>query len=88
MEPGLLKSADWPLLIDLYFFLGGLAGGALADVAGLAPPVQPTASTPAASNARIFLIVSSSVDGARAPPDDPTRSKPRSAPAGLGFCGA
>ncbi|MGH9895837.1 MAG: NrfD/PsrC family molybdoenzyme membrane anchor subunit, partial [bacterium] len=28
MEPGLLKSADWPLLIDLYFFLGGLAGGA------------------------------------------------------------
>ncbi len=28
MEPGLLKSADWPLLIDVYFFLGGLAGGA------------------------------------------------------------
>lgn len=28
MEPGLLKSADWPLLIDLYFFLGGIAGGA------------------------------------------------------------
>lgn len=28
MEPGLLKSADWPILIDLYFFLGGLAGGA------------------------------------------------------------
>ncbi len=28
MEPGLLKSADWPLLIDLYFFLGGVAGGA------------------------------------------------------------
>ena len=28
MEPGLLKSAEWPLLIDLYFFLGGLAGGA------------------------------------------------------------
>jgi len=26
----LLQSADWPLLIDLYFFLGGLAGGALA----------------------------------------------------------
>jgi formate-dependent nitrite reductase membrane component NrfD len=24
----LLKSADWPLLIDLYFFLGGLAAGA------------------------------------------------------------
>jgi formate-dependent nitrite reductase membrane component NrfD len=37
MEPGLLKSADWPLLIDLYFFLGGLAGGAfvLATVAAL-----------------------------------------------------
>ncbi|HEY7365702.1 MAG TPA: NrfD/PsrC family molybdoenzyme membrane anchor subunit [Methylomirabilota bacterium] len=35
MEPGLLKSADWPLLIDLYFFLGGVAGGAfvLATVA-------------------------------------------------------
>ena len=30
MEPGLLKSADWPLLIDLYFFLGGIAGGAFA----------------------------------------------------------
>jgi protein NrfD len=28
MEPGLLHSADWPLIIDLYFFLGGLAGGA------------------------------------------------------------
>lgn len=28
MEPGLLKSSDWPLLIDLYFFLGGIAGGA------------------------------------------------------------
>ncbi|MGH7309945.1 MAG: NrfD/PsrC family molybdoenzyme membrane anchor subunit [Candidatus Rokuibacteriota bacterium] len=28
MEPGLLQSADWPLLIGLYFFLGGLAGGA------------------------------------------------------------
>jgi formate-dependent nitrite reductase membrane component NrfD len=28
MEPGLLQSADWPLLIDIYFFLGGLAGGA------------------------------------------------------------
>ena len=25
MEPGLLKSADWPLLIDVYFFLGGIA---------------------------------------------------------------
>jgi formate-dependent nitrite reductase membrane component NrfD len=30
MEPGLLKSADWPILIDLYFFLGGVAGGAFA----------------------------------------------------------
>src|SRR5215510_5742908 len=28
MEPGLLKSAEWPLLIDVYFFLGGIAGGA------------------------------------------------------------
>src|SRR2546427_5376556 len=28
MEPGLLQSSDWPLLIDLYFFLGGIAGGA------------------------------------------------------------
>jgi formate-dependent nitrite reductase membrane component NrfD len=28
MEPGLLKSADWPLIIDIYFFLGGIAGGA------------------------------------------------------------
>ena len=37
MEPGLLKSADWPLLIDLYFFLGGLAGGAfvIATIATL-----------------------------------------------------
>ena len=37
MEPGLLKSSDWPLLIDLYFFLGGLAGGAfvIATVANL-----------------------------------------------------
>ena len=37
MEPGLLKSADWPLLIDIYFFLGGIAGGAfvVATVAGL-----------------------------------------------------
>jgi formate-dependent nitrite reductase membrane component NrfD len=37
MEPGLLKSAEWPLLIDLYFFLGGLAGGAfvIATVANL-----------------------------------------------------
>jgi formate-dependent nitrite reductase membrane component NrfD len=37
MEPGLLKSADWPLMIDLYFFLGGLAGGAfvIATIANL-----------------------------------------------------
>jgi len=40
MEPGLLKSADWPLLIDLYFFLGGLAGGAflVATVASFLDP--------------------------------------------------
>ena len=35
----LLKSADWPLLIDLYFFLAGIAGGAfviatIADLVG------------------------------------------------------
>jgi formate-dependent nitrite reductase membrane component NrfD len=37
MEPGLLQSSDWPLLIDLYFFLGGLAGGAfvIATVANI-----------------------------------------------------
>jgi formate-dependent nitrite reductase membrane component NrfD len=37
MEPGLLKSAEWALLVDLYFFLGGLAGGAfvVATVAAL-----------------------------------------------------
>jgi formate-dependent nitrite reductase membrane component NrfD len=37
MEPGLLKSSDWPFLIDVYFFLGGLAGGAfvIAAVANL-----------------------------------------------------
>jgi formate-dependent nitrite reductase membrane component NrfD len=37
MEPGLLQSADWPLLIDLYFFLGGLAGGSflIATIANL-----------------------------------------------------
>lgn len=37
MEPGLLKSADWPLLIDLYFYLGGIAGGAfvIATIANL-----------------------------------------------------
>jgi formate-dependent nitrite reductase membrane component NrfD len=37
MEPGLLKSADWPVLIDIYFFLGGVAGGAfvIATVAYL-----------------------------------------------------
>lgn len=40
MEPGLLKSAEWPLLIDLYFFLGGVAGGAfvIATVAHLLDP--------------------------------------------------
>jgi len=37
MEPGLLKSADWPFLIDLYFFLGGIAGGAfvIATIANM-----------------------------------------------------
>lgn len=37
MEPGLLKSAEWPLLIDVYFFLGGVAGGAfvIATIANL-----------------------------------------------------
>jgi formate-dependent nitrite reductase membrane component NrfD len=37
MEPGLLKSADWPLLIEVYFFLGGIAGGAfvIATIAHL-----------------------------------------------------
>src|SRR2546426_12478967 len=42
MEPGLLKSADWPALIDVYFFLGGLAGGAfvIATVANLLDRVQ------------------------------------------------
>jgi formate-dependent nitrite reductase membrane component NrfD len=37
MEPGLLKSAEWPLLIDVYFFLGGIAGGAfvIATIANL-----------------------------------------------------
>jgi formate-dependent nitrite reductase membrane component NrfD len=37
MEPGLLKSSDWPLVIDLYFFLGGVAGGAfvIATIANL-----------------------------------------------------
>src|SRR5688572_9645197 len=37
MEPGLLKSADWPILIDIYFFLGGVAGGAfvIATIANL-----------------------------------------------------
>jgi polysulfide reductase chain C len=40
MEPGLLKSADWPLLIDLYFFLGGIAGGAfvIATIAHMLDP--------------------------------------------------
>jgi protein NrfD len=42
VEPGLLKSADWPWLIDLYFFLGGLAGGAffIATVAHLVDRVR------------------------------------------------
>jgi protein NrfD len=42
VEPGLLKSADWPWLIDLYFFLGGLAGGAffIATVAHLIDRVR------------------------------------------------
>ena len=37
MEPGLLQSADWPILIDIYFFLGGVAGGAfvIATMANL-----------------------------------------------------
>jgi formate-dependent nitrite reductase membrane component NrfD len=37
MEPGLLQSADWPILIDVYFFLGGMAGGAfvIATIASL-----------------------------------------------------
>jgi formate-dependent nitrite reductase membrane component NrfD len=40
MEPGLLKSAEWPLLIDVYFFLGGIAGGAfvIATIAHLLGP--------------------------------------------------
>jgi formate-dependent nitrite reductase membrane component NrfD len=40
MEPGLLKSAEWPLIIDLYFFLGGIAGGAfvVATIAHLLGP--------------------------------------------------
>jgi formate-dependent nitrite reductase membrane component NrfD len=42
MEPGLLKSADWPALIDLYFFLGGIAGGAfvIATIANLIDSVR------------------------------------------------
>jgi len=42
MEPGLLKSADWPLLIDVYFFLAGLAGGAfvIATIAHLLDGVR------------------------------------------------
>jgi formate-dependent nitrite reductase membrane component NrfD len=40
MEPGLLKSAEWPLLIDVYFYLGGIAGGAfvIATIAHLLGP--------------------------------------------------
>jgi len=42
MEPGLLQSSAWPLLIDLYFFLGGLAGGAfvIATAANLIDRVR------------------------------------------------
>jgi protein NrfD len=42
MEPGLLKSADWPWLIDLYFFLGGVSGGAffIATIAHLVDRVR------------------------------------------------
>src|SRR5688500_14402371 len=42
MEPGLLKSSDWPLLIDIYFFLGGIAGGAfvIATIADLLDRVR------------------------------------------------
>lgn len=40
MEPGLLKSSDWPLIIEIYFFLGGIAGGAfvIATIASLLDP--------------------------------------------------
>jgi formate-dependent nitrite reductase membrane component NrfD len=42
MEPGLLQSAHWPLAIDVYFFLGGLAGGAfvVATIADLLDGVR------------------------------------------------
>src|SRR5688572_22228492 len=45
MEPGLLKSADWPILIDIYFFLGGIAGGAFV-VATIASFVDGFATPP------------------------------------------
>ena len=68
MEPGLLKSADWPLLIDIYFFLGGIAGGAfvIATIAHLldARPVSRASSASATTSrswpcipAPILLIV-------------------------------
>jgi formate-dependent nitrite reductase membrane component NrfD len=39
---GLLQSPHWPILIDVYFFLGGMAGGAfvIATVANLLDPVR------------------------------------------------
>jgi formate-dependent nitrite reductase membrane component NrfD len=39
---GLLRSPHWPLLIDVYFFLGGIAGGAfvVATVANLLDPAR------------------------------------------------
>jgi formate-dependent nitrite reductase membrane component NrfD len=42
MEPGLLKSANWPVLIDVYFFLAGMAGGAfvIATIAHLLDGVR------------------------------------------------
>lgn len=42
MEGGLLQSPHWPFLIDVYFFLGGLAGGAfvIATVALLVNPAR------------------------------------------------
>jgi formate-dependent nitrite reductase membrane component NrfD len=42
MEPGLLKSANWPVLIDIYFFLAGMAGGAfvIATIAHLLDGVR------------------------------------------------
>jgi formate-dependent nitrite reductase membrane component NrfD len=39
---GLLRSPHWPILIDVYFFLGGLAGGAfvIATIANLVDPLR------------------------------------------------